>query len=148
MKTTTFIFLLSLISNLSIAQQLEGIYVFKASAEKENHYLVFDTQGGKSISLYYGSQNRNDHIYYYPAELNKLKLDGKGNIEFEIGKRQLFETSQFKIIKHESHRDKPVGSSKSVLKYKGQIIGNQIKLTCSSKVGDCWQKEIIFEKVD
>lgn len=87
-------------------------------------------------------------VFYYAEELHNLKLYEKGNIEFEIGGRQLFETSQFKIFKHESHRDKPVGSSKSVLKYKGQINGNKIILTCSSKVGDCWQKEIIFEKLD
>lgn len=148
MKTTAFIFLLFLVSSISTAQVLNGIYVFKASAEKDNHYLVFDTQGGKSISLYYGSQNRNGHVYYYPAELHNLKLDEKGNIEFEIGKLQFFETSQFKIIKHESHRDKPVGSTKSVLKYKGQINGNQITLMCNSKVSDCWQKEMIFKKLD
>jgi len=149
MKTITFIFFLSLISSISIAQQLEGIYVFKASEQKNNHYLVFDTQGGKSIALYYGSEDGSGHgIFYYAEELLSLKLDEKGNIEFEIGKRQLFETSQFKIIKHESHRDKPVGSSMSVLKYKGQINGNKIILTCSSKVGDCWQAEMIFEKFD
>lgn len=77
-----------------------------------------------------------------------LKLDWRGRVEFEIGARQLFETSQFKIVKLENQRDKPVGSSNSVLKYKGQIIGNEIKLTCSSEFGDCWQKEMIFEKLE
>lgn len=99
--------------------------------QKEFHYFV------RLTTLHYRNLVRSIN----------LTIDKEGKIEFEIGDRKLFETTQFKIVKIENQRDESIGLSRGLLKYKGQINKGKIQLTCDSEFQDCWTNELIFEKV-
>ena len=82
----------------SNAKDLNGIYEYKAANQAQNTYLVFDTQNKKQLALFYGTENQNQEIYYFENKIEKLKIDQQ-EISFEIGKRELYETSRLKIVK-------------------------------------------------
>lgn len=144
------IFTLTLLLTLTLTknQDLVDIYVYKSSKETENHYIMFDNIDNELQGFYFGTEDGNGHgVFFYAAEMDNLKIDKDGNIEFEIGDRKLFETTQFKIIKREDQKDKPIGHSRGVLKYRGQIIKDRIELICESEHQDCWTNKMTFEKL-
>jgi len=129
-------------------QDFVGIYEYKSAEKSENHYIVFDIIDGQLKGFYFGTEDGEGHgIFFYSVDMTNLKIDKEGKIEFEIGDRRLFETTQFKIVKTESQRDESVGRSHELLKYKGQINEYSIQLTCDSEFHDCWTNELTFEKV-
>lgn len=129
-------------------QDLVGIYEYKSDEKSENHYIVFDKIDGELKGFYFGTEDGKGHgIFFYAADMINLTIDKEGKIEFEIGDRKLFETTQFKIVKIENQRDESIGLSRGLLKYKGQINKGKIQLTCDSEFQDCWTNELIFEKV-
>ncbi|MCW5909712.1 MAG: hypothetical protein KIT62_01500 [Cyclobacteriaceae bacterium] len=128
--------------------ELVGIYEYKSAEKDENHYIVFDIIDGQLKGVYFGTEDGKGHgIFFYATDMTNLAIDTEGKIEFEIGDRELFETTQFKIVKIRSQRDEPVGHSRGLLKYKGQINKDKIQLTCTSEFYDCWADELIFERV-
>jgi hypothetical protein len=146
MKYVLTIFLVTTL--LTDNQKLVGIYEYKSAVKSENHYIVFDKIDGQLKGFYFGTEDGKGHgIFFYSTDMANLTIDKEGKIEFEIGDRRLFETTQFKIVKHESQRDEPIGRSRGVLKYKGQISEDKIQLTCESEFHDCWTSDLIFEKV-
>ena len=80
--------------------------------------------------------------------LESLKID-KNKISFEIGTRELYETTRMRIIKHKRDlkKDSTSGISKGQLKYSGEISKSGFKLNCESEFGYCWENELNFEKV-
>lgn len=133
---------------LTDTQELVGIYEYKSAEKSENHYIVFDKIDGQLKGLYFGTEDGKGHgIFFYAVDMTNLKIDKEGNIEFEIGERRLFETTQFNIVKTDKQKDESVGRSRWILKYKGQIKEDKIQLTCDSESQDCWTSEMTFEKV-
>ncbi len=125
-----------------------GIYEYKSDEKSENHYIVLDKIDGHLKGYYFGTEDGKGHgIFFYATDMTNLTIDKEGEIEFEIGDRKLFETTQFKIVKNESQRDESVGRSRGILKYKGKISEDKIQLTCDSEFQDCWTSELTFEKV-
>ena len=128
---------------------LIGIYEYKTPEKSENHYIVIDTLNGKYNGLYYGTEDSGGHgIFFYGNEIESLKID-KSKISFEIGTRELYETTRMKIIKHKRdlEKDSTSGISKGQLKYSGEISKIGIKLNCKSEFGYCWENELNFEKL-
>jgi hypothetical protein len=133
---------------LTDKQDFIGIYEYKSAEKSENHYIVFDKIDGQLKGFYFGTEDGKGHgVFFYAVDMTNLTIDKEGKIEFEIGDRELFETTQFKIVKTEKQRDESVGRSRGLLKYKGQIHEDKIHLTCDSEFQDCWTKELTFEKV-
>ena len=130
----------------SNAKDLNGIYEYKAANQAQNTYLVFDTQNKKQLALFYGTENQNQEIYYFENKIEKLKIDQQ-EISFEIGKRELYETSRLKIVKSKEQvkNERIVGISKEKIKIVGKINDEKIKLPCVSE--GCQQKEMIFLKI-
>jgi hypothetical protein len=129
--------------------ELIGIYEFKTSEPRENHYITIDTLNGEFAGLYFGTEDGKEHgISYYGNKLENLIIK-KNKIQFEIGKRNLYESTLFRIVKHkrELENDSIIGVSKSRLKYKGEILKNKFILNCESEFQNCWKKELTFEKL-
>lgn len=125
---------------------LVGIYEYKSREQSENHYIIFDNVDGQIKGKYFGTHDGKGHgVFFYKADVEKLKIEDKGEIEFEIGDRLLYETTLFKI--KDPSPDSAIGRTRDILKYKGQLDNNKIKLTCNSEYYDCWDKELTFEKI-
>lgn len=125
-----------------------GIYEFKTQEQSENHFIVIDTLNGKYNGFYFGTEDTGGHgVFFYGNGIENLNLKN-GKISFEIGKRELFETTRFRILKDRRNleKDSTVGISNGQLKYSGEITKNGIKLNCESKFGYCWKNEMNFEK--
>ncbi len=128
---------------------LIGIYEYKTPVQSENHYIVIDTLNGKYNGLYFGTEDSGGHgVFFYGNGMENLNIENK-KISFEIGKRDLYETTRFRIIKHRRNLDKDStsGISKSELKYSGKINSSGINLNCETEYGDCWDDEMKFQKV-
>ena len=127
-----------------------GVYEFKTLERAEHHLIIIDTLNGKYNGIYYGSEDGNgeDDILFYGNYIENLNIN-KNKISFEIGERNLYETTRFKIIKNKSRvgKDSIKGASKSQLKYSGLISVKSLKLNCESEYGDCWENEMYFEKL-
>ena len=127
---------------------LIGIYEFKTPEQSENHYIVIDTLNGKYSGLYFGTEDSGGHgVFFYGNEMENLKIDST-KISFEIGKRELYETTRFRIIKRKSDlkKDSTIGISKGILRYSGEIPKTGFKLNCESEFGYCWGNQLNFEK--
>lgn len=128
---------------------LIGIYEYKTSEQSENRYIVIDTLNGKYNGLYYGTEDSAGHgVFFYGNEMEKLNIEKK-KISFEIGTRELYETTRMRIVKHKRdlEKDSTTGISKGQLKYSGEISKNGFKLNCESEYGYCWENELNFEKI-
>jgi hypothetical protein len=128
---------------------LIGIYEYKTSEQSENHYIIIDTLNGKYNGLYFGTEVSGGHgVFFYGNKMENLNLKN-GNISFEIGKRDLYETTRFRIVKHrrDLEKDSTSGVSIGQLKYSGEISKRGFKLICESKFGYCWDNELNFEKL-
>lgn len=129
--------------------ELIGIYEYKSLEQSQNHYIVIDTLNGKYSGLYYGTENNSRRgILYYGNEIKKLNLENN-KISFEIEKRKLYENTQMRIVKQKRDLEKKlvIGISKGQLKYRGEITKNGFKVKCESGYGDCWDYEMVFEKL-
>ncbi|WP_157492042.1 hypothetical protein [Mangrovimonas sp. ST2L15] len=128
---------------------LIGIYEYKTPEQSENHYIVIDTLNGKYSGLYFGTEDSGGHgVFFYGNGMENLNLEN-GKISFEIGKRDLYETTRFRIVKHKRdlEKDSTSGVSKGQLKYSGELSKNGLKLNCESEFGYCWENELNFEKL-
>ena len=128
---------------------LIGIYEYKTPEQSENHYIVIDTLNGNYNGLYFGTEDSGEHgVLFYGNGMENLNLEND-KISFEIGKRNLYETSRFRIVKNRKkiEKDSTSGVSKGQLKYNGEITKNGIKVNCESEFGYCWENEMNFEKL-
>jgi hypothetical protein len=129
--------------------ELIGIYEYKTLEQSENHYIVIDTLNGKYSGLYFGTENSSRHgILFYRNEIKKLNIENN-KISFEIEKRELYENTQMRIVKHKRDLEKNLINeiSKGQLKYIGEISKSGFKLKCKSEYGDCWYYEMTFDKL-
>lgn len=144
MKILTAILLMTFLSTTT--PDLVGIYEYKSREQSENHYMIFDKVDGQIKGKYFGTHDGKGHgVFFYKADIEKLKIGDNGEIEFEIGDRLLYETTLFKI--KDPSPDSAIGRTRDILKYKGQLDNNKIKLTCNSEYYDCWDEELTFEKI-
>ena len=128
---------------------LIGIYEYKTPEQSENHYIVIDTLNGKYSGLYFGTESSGGHgIFFYGNGMENLNIENN-KISFEIGKRDLYETTRFRIVKRrrDLEKDSTSGVSKGQLKYDGEILKSGFKLKCESEFGYCWENELNFEKL-
>ncbi len=138
--------ILLLTSLTATTPDVVGIYEYKSAEKSENHYIIFDKVDGEIKGKYYGTHDGKGHgVFFYKADIEKLKIGDKGEIEFEIGDRLLYETTQFKI--KDPLPDSAIGRTRDVLKYQGQFDKDKIKLACDSDFYDCWDKELTFDKI-
>ena len=133
----------------NLNSDLIGIYEYKTPEQSENHYIVIDTLNGKYNGLYFGTEDSGGHgVFFYENGMENLNIENK-KISFEIGKRDLYEITRFRIIKHKRdlEKDSTSGVSKGQLKYSGEITNSGFKLNCDSDLGYCWENELNFEKL-
>ena len=132
-----------------LSADLIGIYEYKTPEQSENHYIVIDTLNGNYNGLYFGTEDSGGHgVFFYGNGMENLNLEND-KISFEIGKRNLYETTRFRIVKNRKNleKDSTYGVSKGQLKYNGEITKNGIKVKCESEFGYCWENEMNFEKL-
>ena len=135
MKNITLLILIfSLLSCNSEQKKLDfiGIYEYKTPEQSENHIIVIDTLNGKYNGLYFGTEDGSGHgVFFYGNRIENLNIE-KNKINFEIGKRDLYKTTRFRIVKHKKSKikDSLIGTSKEKLKYSGEISKKEIKLNC------------------
>ena len=133
----------------NLNSDLIGIYEYKTPEKTENHYIVIDTLNGKYSGIYYGTEDSGGHgVFFYGNGIENLNIEKK-EISFEIGTRELYETTRMRIVKHKRdlEKDSTSGISKGQLKYSGEISKIGIKLNCKSEFGYCWENELNFEKL-
>ena len=133
----------------SLNSDLIGIYEYKTPEQSENHYIVIDTLNGKYSGIYYGTEDSGGHgVFFYGNGIENLNIE-KNKISFEIGTRELYETTRMRIVKHKRdlEKDSTSGISKGQLKYSGEISKIGFKLNCKSEFGYCWDNELNFEKL-
>ena len=141
--------LIILTSLFSLSQEKVDLYIFYSVNESENHYLLLQNNDDELTGHYFGCEYSGGHgIFFYSCEVKDLTIDKKGNIEFTIGERQLFEKSQFVIRKSSQKREDSIGVSRYELKYVGKMAGSSIELTCISPDSECWDEKMLFVKSD
>lgn len=149
MKTILAILLATALATTT--PDITGIYEYKSIDKSKNHYIILDRNDGELKGKYFGTHDGKEHgLYFYKVDMRKLKIGDSGEIEFELGERWLYEETQFKIKDPET--DSPMGRTGDILKFRGMVTGNKIKLTCNSEVNRCWDeelwnKELIFDKL-
>lgn len=128
---------------------LIGIYEYKTPEQSENHYIVIDTLNENYNGLYFGTEDSREHgVFFYGNGMENLNLEND-KISFEIGKRNLYKTTRFRIVKHRRNleKDSTSGVSKGKLKYNGKITKSGFIVNCESKYGYCWENEMKFKKL-
>ncbi|WP_071342023.1 hypothetical protein [Maribacter sp. 1_2014MBL_MicDiv] len=126
-----------------------GVYEFKTENEEENHFIFIDTVETKIVGFYFGTEDSGVHgISHYGNPLANFKLTDT-KIEFEIEKRELFETTRNKTYKanEKPKKEFATGVSKSVLYYSGELTEFGFKLNCQSEFNNCWSDELDFKKI-
>lgn len=120
--------------NISESQPIHtdfiGLYEYQTSEPSEHHYIVIDTLDKSYYGLYYGTEAINDHgVFFYGNSIENLNIQDQ-SISFDIGRRNLYTTTRFKIVKHRRDLDKDsaIGVSKDILKYNGTISNTSFKL--------------------
>ena len=129
--------------------ELIGIYEYNTPEQSENHFIVIDTLNGKYSGLYFGTEDSGGHgVFFYGNGMENLNIENN-KISFEIGKRELYETTRMRIVKHKRdlEKDSTSGISKGQLKYSGEISKSGFKLNCESDFGYCWENELNFKKL-
>ena len=145
----TFFISITLFLILGLDQDAGVIYVFVSPEKSENHYFLLEPTDDKPVGYYFGSEDSGGHgVFFYLNQVENLTIDDVGNIEFEIGDRQLYENSRFRIIKSSQEPDEPIGISRYRLKYQGEITSSTLKLICISPDSECWQDSMTFNKLD
>jgi len=138
------------VDNLKLEDyEIIGVYEYKTESKGENHLVFIDTVHNKLTGFYFGTEDSGEHgIFHYGNPLLKFKL-GNNNLEFEIGQRELYETTRNKVYKpsQKPKEETSVGISKSHLKYAGELTEFGFKLTCTSEYGDCWENKMEFRKI-
>ena len=133
----------------NLNSDLIGIYEYNTPVQSENHYIQIDTLNGKYIGLYYGTEDSGGHgVFFYENGIENLTIENN-KISFEIGTRELYETTRMRIVKHKRNlqKDSTSGISRGQLKYRGEITKSGFKLKCTSEFGYCWEDELNFEKL-
>ncbi|KZS38977.1 hypothetical protein AWE51_10435 [Aquimarina aggregata] len=129
--------------------EIIGVYEFKTENREENHFVFIDTVQNKLTGFYFGTESSGEHgISHFGNPLLDLKLI-ENRIEFEIGERELYETTRNKIYKpsQKPKEETSIGISKSPLSYSGKLTEFGFKLTCKSEFYDCWENEMEFKRI-
>ena len=133
----------------TVDYEIIGVYEYQLENNRVNHSIFIDTVDTKLVGFYFGTEDGKGHgVFHYGNPLLNFKLtDNK--IEFEIGQRELFETTRNKVVKADEKPKKEiaVGISKSPLKYSGELTEFGFKLNCESEFKDCWDDKMEFKKV-
>lgn len=133
----------------SITYEIIGVYEFKSENKEENHLIFIDTVETKLVGFYFGTEDSGGHgIYHYANPLTNFKLTDT-KVEFEIGERELFDTTRYKTYKagEKLKKEFATGISKTVLFYSGQQTEFGFILNCQSEFDDCWSDELEFNKI-
>ena len=133
------------------ASELEiiGVYEYQTENKKENHQIFIDTVDSKLVGFYFGTEDSGGHgVFHYGNPLLNFKLT-ENEIGFEIGQRELYETTRNKVYKpsQKPKTEIPIGLSKSHLKYSGNLTEFGFNLNCESEFQDCWQNKMEFNKI-
>lgn len=129
-----------------VVTNYNGIYEYEKS---KDHYILIDTLNGNYSGIFFGTQNYSDQgVLFYGNTMENLNIKGD-QITLNIGERNLYKTTQMKIVKNkDQHKNDPIiGIAKNRLKFNGEISKNRIKIKCISEFGDCLNKEMYFKKV-
>ncbi|REG86289.1 hypothetical protein [Winogradskyella sediminis] len=132
-----------------VDNEIIGVYEYQAENKEENHSIFIDIVDNKLVGFYFGTEDGSGHgIFHYGNPLLNFKLTEK-EIAFEIGQRELFETTRNKVYKADEKPKKEIaiGISKSPLKYSGQLTELGFELNCESEFNDCWENKMEFKKV-
>ncbi|WP_452220251.1 hypothetical protein [Lacinutrix salivirga] len=139
----------SIAESKKINLEIRGIYELKSSKKTEKHFIIIDTLNGKFAGSYFGTENKNQYgTAHFSNSLEHLTIE-KNKIKFEIGKRNLYKSTLFRIAKFESdlENDSIIGVSEYRIKFKGKLFKNGFKFICESEMQNCWDKKLTFEKV-
>ena len=129
--------------------EIIGVYEYKTENASENHLIFIDTVDTKLVGFYFGIEDSGGHgVFHYGNPLLNFKLT-ENEIGFEIGQRELYETTRNKVYKpsQKPKTEKPIGLSKSQLKYSGEFTEFGFNLNCESEFQDCWQNKMEFKKI-
>lgn len=129
--------------------EIIGVYEYQTDIESENHLIFIDTVDTKLVGFYFGTEDSSGHgVFHYGNPLLNFKLT-ENEIGFEIGQRELYETTRNKVYKpsQKPKTEKPIGLSKSHLKYSGKLTEFGFNLNCESEFQDCWQNQMEFNKI-
>ncbi|MDO6598728.1 hypothetical protein [Tenacibaculum sp. 1_MG-2023] len=129
---------------------LIGIYEYKTREQSENHFIVIDSLNGKYNGIYFGTEDNGGHgVFFYGNGMENLNIEND-KVSFEIGHRNLYESTRFRIIKNKRdfEKDSSNGISKSRLKFSGEISPNGFNLNCESEFGDCWSSKMDFKNTN
>ncbi|RAJ13042.1 hypothetical protein [Olleya aquimaris] len=133
----------------SIDNEIIGVYEYQSENKEENHSIFIDIVDNKLVGFYFGTEDGSGHgIFHYGNPLLNFKLT-ENEIAFEIGQRELFETTRNKVYEADENSKKEiaVGISKSPLKYSGELTEFGFELNCESEFKDCWENKMEFKKV-
>ncbi|MGJ8685065.1 MAG: hypothetical protein ACSHWW_10605 [Nonlabens sp.] len=133
----------------SINIEIIGVYEYQSENKEENHSIFIDIVDNKLVGFYFGTEDGSGHgIFHYGNPLLNFKLT-ENEIAFEIGKRELFETTRNKVYEVDENPKKEIaiGISKSPLKYSGELTEFGFKLNCESEFKVCWENKMEFKKV-
>jgi hypothetical protein len=132
-----------------IGSEIFGVYEYQSENKEENHFIFIDTVDTKLVGFYFGTEDGNGHgIFHYGNPLLNFKLI-ENRITFEIGQRELFETTRNKVYEANEKQKKEIalGISKSPLKYSGELTEFGFELNCESEFQDCWENIMEFKKL-
>ncbi|MDO5981747.1 hypothetical protein [Flavivirga spongiicola] len=132
-----------------VDNEIIGVYEYQTENKEENHSIFIDIVDNELVGFYFGTEDGSGHgIFHYGNPLLNFKLTEK-EIEFEIGQRELFETTRNKVYGAEENPKKEiaVGISKSPLKYSGELTEFGFELNCESEFQDCWENKMEFRKI-
>ncbi|MEW7292876.1 hypothetical protein [Aquimarina sp. 2304DJ70-9] len=140
------------VSNTKISKlnpELAGIYEYETPNKRENHQLYLDIEDNKLIGFYFGTESSGEHgISHYGNPIENVNFENN-KIDFEIGIRELYESTRNKVYKpgQKLENQESIGISRSTLKYSGEIIKNKFILNCISEFNDCWENRMEFKKI-
>jgi hypothetical protein len=109
--------------------------------------LIFKCVDKGLTGKIFGPDPEGEHgLYFFKANLEKLKLDSLNNIEFEFSKGDLYT----EIITMENYLDslnlENAGSSHGQIYYKGKMYRDSIVFKCTSQYNDCFDKVMTFRE--
>ncbi len=129
--------------------EIIGVYEYQTENKDENHFIFIDSVETKLVGFYFGTEDGSGHgIFHYGNPLLNFKLTEE-KIKFEIGQRELFETTRNKVYETDEKPNKEIaiGISKSPLKYSGELTEFGFELNCESEFQDCWENKMEFKKI-
>jgi len=110
--------------------------------------LIFRCSGDQLTGFLIGPSEDTEHgLFFFKANLNKLKIDGSNNIEFEITKGNLYRDHITPYNYKETYDWEPTGISNSKFSFKGKLESQKITLNCFSENANCLKDIFVFELI-